>query len=221
MSIDCKTEAKRATELIDSILSKIVAIGNGDAAEDQKNMRDTKMELLRLKSTSRLVFEDVQKAMDSIEGEMEKADKVLIDVYRLESEISNLNSTNNKYKSFKTPQFDSIHLSPPDEASSGKSLFEIRCEGLQEELKERKRLKEQLDSISDVKKQRMMVTVQLKHRIQNEASKMMEEAEAAILKASESCLEVVNKEDENASEESKSDNESTMTNDDNQTVTSP
>lgn len=27
MSIDCKTEAKRATELIDSILSKIVAIG--------------------------------------------------------------------------------------------------------------------------------------------------------------------------------------------------
>ena len=105
-------------------------------------MRDTKMELLRLKSTSRLVFEDVQKAMDSIEGEMEKADKVLIDVYRLESEISNLNSTNNKYKSFKwncvggimsrTPQFDSIHLSPPDEASSGKSLFEIRCEGLQE-----------------------------------------------------------------------------------------
>ena len=161
-------------------------------------MRDTKMELLRLKSTSRLVFEDVQKAMDSIEGEMEKADKVLIDVYRLESERSNLNSTNNKYKSFKwncvggimsrTPQFDSIHLSPPDEASSGKSLFEIRCEGLQEELTERKRfvcavrlidrLKEQLDSISDVKKQRMMVTVQLKHRIQNEASKMMEEAEA-------------------------------------------
>lgn len=88
----------------------------------------------------------------------------------------------------RTPQFDSIHLSPPDEASSGKSLFEIRCEGLQEELTERKRfvcavrlidrLKEQLDSISDVKKQRMMVTVQLKHRIQNEASKMMEEAEA-------------------------------------------
>ena len=145
-----------------------------------------------------MVFEDVQKAMDSIEGEMEKADKVLIDVYRLESEISNLNSTNEKYKSFKwncmdrimsrTPQFDSIHLSPPVDASSEKSLFEIRCEGLQEELQERKRfvcavrlmdrLKEQLDSISDVKKQRMMVTVQLKHRIQNEASRMMEEAEA-------------------------------------------
>ena len=64
-------------------------------------MHETKMEMIRLKATSRLVFEDVQKAMDSIEGEMEKADKVLIDVYRLESEIANLHSTDEKYKSFK------------------------------------------------------------------------------------------------------------------------
>lgn len=64
-------------------------------------MLDTKMEMIRLKASSRLVFEDVQKAMDLIEGEMEKADKVLIDVYRLESEIENLHSTNEKYKSFK------------------------------------------------------------------------------------------------------------------------
>ena len=87
----------------------------------------------------------------------------------------------------RTPQFDSIQLPPADEANSGKSLFEIRCEGLQEELKERKRfvcvdrlmdrLKEQLDTINNVKKQRMMVTVQLKHHIQNVASKQMEEAE--------------------------------------------
>lgn len=88
----------------------------------------------------------------------------------------------------RTPQFDSIQLPPSDEADSGKSLFEIRCEGLREELKERKRyvcvdklmdrLKEQLDNINDTKKQRMMVTVQLKHHIQNVASKQMEEAEA-------------------------------------------
>ena len=59
------------------------------------------MLLLKLKSTSRYVFEDIQKAMNDVEREMEKADKVLIDVHRLESEISSLKGTVANYKSFR------------------------------------------------------------------------------------------------------------------------
>lgn len=115
------------------------------------------MLLLRLKSTSRSVFEDIQKAMDSVEEEMEKADKVLVDVHRLESEISTLKRTVANYTSFRycygqwmilsTPQFDSISLPPPQPEHADKTLFEQRCEGLQEELKERKRYSSWLGDI--------------------------------------------------------------------------
>ncbi len=59
------------------------------------------MLLLKLKSTSRSVFADIQKTMDKVEEEMEKADKVLIDVHRLESEISSLKGTIANYTSFR------------------------------------------------------------------------------------------------------------------------
>lgn len=90
----------------------------------------------------------------------------------------------------RTPHFDAITLPPLTDEYSEKTLFEQRCEGLQEELKERKRypfqervitrLKEKLDEEDKVKKQRMMTTVQLKHHVQNVVSKQMEEAEEVV-----------------------------------------
>ena len=58
----------------------------------------------------------------------------------------------------------------------------------------------------------MLTTVQLKHHVQNVVSKKMEEAEEvgttnivdqqAIMKASESCMQIVEKEEEESEEES-------------------
>lgn len=67
---------------------------------DAKHMRETKMLLLQLKKASRLVFRNIQQCIDTIEGEMKKADGILVDVNRMESETTSLQKTVTYYQSF-------------------------------------------------------------------------------------------------------------------------
>lgn len=67
---------------------------------DAKHMRETKMLLLQLKKASRLMFRNIQQCIDTIEGEMKKADGILVDVNRMESETTSLQKTVTYYQSF-------------------------------------------------------------------------------------------------------------------------
>lgn len=63
-------------------------------------IRKAKMLLLRLKESSRSIFGTLHETETKIDKEMKKSDKVLLDVRRLESEISRIKRTTAFYKSF-------------------------------------------------------------------------------------------------------------------------
>ena len=59
------------------------------------------MLLLKLKGTSRIIFGTLQNKINTIDNEMTKSDKVLVDVKRLENEIERIGKTTTYYQSFR------------------------------------------------------------------------------------------------------------------------
>lgn len=111
------------------------------------------MLLLRLKESSRLIFGTLHETETKIDKEMKKSDKVLLDVRRLESEISRIKRTTAFYKSFtywyewwiikRTPEYDKVIKDADNptfgESNDDKSQLDKQMEFLEGELTSRKR----------------------------------------------------------------------------------
>ena len=59
------------------------------------------MLLLKLKGTSRIIFGTLHNTTTTIDNEMTKSDKVLVDVRRLENEIERIRKITTYYQSFR------------------------------------------------------------------------------------------------------------------------
>ena len=67
------------------------------------------MLLLKLKGTSRIIFGTLQNTTTTIDNEMTKSDKVLVDVRRLENEIERIRKTTTYYQSFRYLFFNLVN----------------------------------------------------------------------------------------------------------------
>ena len=71
------------------------------------------MLLLQLKKASRLVFRNMQARIDDIENEIKRADSILVNVHRMESETTSLHKKLSYYQSYKYKYFIMIMIELP------------------------------------------------------------------------------------------------------------
>ena len=65
-----------------------------------KRIRETKMDLIKLKAVSRKIYGELHSITEKIENEMKSSDTLLVDLNRMESEISSMKRTLLNYTSF-------------------------------------------------------------------------------------------------------------------------
>lgn len=71
------------------------------------------MLLLQLKKASRLVFRNMQTKIDDIENEIKRADSILVNVHRMESETTSLHKKLSYFQSYKYEYLIAIMIELP------------------------------------------------------------------------------------------------------------
>ncbi|KAM7453226.1 hypothetical protein BLSTO_06031 [Blastocystis sp. subtype 1] len=124
-----------------------MVFGKESAEEDdmkkKRREREIKMNLIKLKAASRTIYGELYSIMEKIEKEMQSSDTLLVDLNRMESEISSMKRTLVNYQSFSTPAFDSVEEAAGKvrltEEDGDTTLFHKRRAFLEEEKRNRKK----------------------------------------------------------------------------------
>ena len=66
----------------------------------KRREREIKMNLIKLKAASRTIYGELHSITEKIEKEMQSSDTLLVDLNRMESEISSMKRTLVNYQSF-------------------------------------------------------------------------------------------------------------------------
>ncbi|OAO17681.1 Exopolyphosphatase [Blastocystis sp. ATCC 50177/Nand II] len=121
-----------------------------------------------------------------IEKEMQSSDTLLVDLNRMESEISSMKRTLVNYQSFSTPAFDSVEEAAGKvqltEEDGGTTLFHKRRAFLEEEKRNRKKLCTEVSNLTAEKMKQANELTRLKLHVQNTIAEQLTKAEEVEVK---------------------------------------